>query len=255
MDDFALLRLQIEWGADDALDTDPVDRLSAAARPVQAPMVRPIQAVAPEPSRGSPAERAMAAAAQANSMDELKAAILGFDGCALRDTAGHAVFLEGDPESGLLLIGEAPGADEDRTGRVFAGREGDLLDNMLASIGLAREHMLLGHLIPWRPPGGRLPTAGEVAICLPFLHRAIALTRPTRVVLLGLQTANTLLPATARRRRAAPAWVDCAPPATVPALALPALALPGLTALLKNPLERRDAWAGLRLLRRTLDAT
>lgn len=251
MDDFAMLRLQIEWGADEALDTDPVDRLRDVARPV-APMVakRPDPAAIPDAPKGTPAERALAAAAQANSLDELKAAIAAFDGCALRDTAGHLVFAEGNAEAGLLLIGEPPGADEDRTGHVFAGREGALLDKMLASIGLTRAHMLLAPLIPWRPPGGRPANAGEILVCLPFLHRLIALTRPTRLVLMGLQTANAVLPATARRRRATPAWVDCAAPVTQPALALP-----GLGALLKNPLERRDAWAGLRLLRRTLDET
>ena len=251
MDDFAMLRLQIEWGADDALDTDPVDRLREVARPTPAIVARqPEPVAAVERARGSPAERALAAAGNANSLEALKAAIAAFDGCALRDTAGHLVFAEGDPDSGLLVIGEAPGADEDRTGHVFAGREGALLDKMLASIALTREHMLLTPLIPWRPPGGRPASASEVAICLPFLHRLIALTRPTRLVLLGLQTANALLPFAARRRRATPAWVDCAPPVTVSALALP-----GLAAMGKNPLERRDAWAGLRLLRRTLDET
>ena len=250
MDDFAMLRLQIEWGADDALDTDPVDRLREVARPATPILTKrpePVVAI-PETPRGSPTERALAAAANANSLEALKAAIAAFDGCALRDTAGHLVFAEGNPDSGLLLIGEPPGADEDRTGHPFAGREGALLDKMLASIGLTRAHMLLTPLIPWRPPGGRPANAGEVTVCLPFLHRLVALTRPTRLVLLGMQTANSILPATARRRQATPAWVDCAAPVT-----LPALALPGLAALLKNPLVRRDAWAGLRLLRRTLD--
>ena len=252
MDDFAMLRLQIEWGADDALDTDCVDRLREVARPAALAIVakRPEPEAVPDAPKGTPAERAIAAAAQANSLEALKAAIAAFDGCALRDTAGHLVFAEGNPEAGLIVIGEPPGADEDRTGHPFAGREGALFDKMLASIGLTREHMLLTPLIPWRPPGGRPANAGEIAVCLPFLHRLIALTRPTRLVLLGLQTANAILPTTARRRRVAPAWVDCAAPLTAPALALP-----GLSALFKNPLERRDAWAGLRLLRRTLDET
>lgn len=249
MDDFAILRLQIEWGADEALDTDPVDRLREVAHPAPILAKRAEPAVV-ESARGTPAERAFAAAAQADSLEALKTAIAAFDGCALRDTAGHSVFAEGKPNSGLLLIGEPPGADEDRTGHPFAGREGALLDKMLASIGLTREHMLLTPLIPWRPPGGRPANAGEIIVCLPFLHRLIALTRPTRLVLMGLQTANAILPAAARRRRATPAWVDCAAPVTVTALVLP-----GLSALLKNPLERRDAWAGLRLLRRTLDET
>jgi uracil-DNA glycosylase family 4 len=250
MDDFAMLRLQIEWGADEALDTDPVDRLREFERPAPAQIARPTPVAVPDSPKGTPAERAFAAAANANSLAELKAAIAAFDGCALRDTAGHLVFAEGNPDSGLLLIGEPPGADEDRTGHVFAGREGALLDKMLASIGLTRENTMLTPLIPWRPPGGRPANAGEITVCLPFLHRLIALARPTRLVLMGLQAANAILPATARRRRATPAWVDCAAPVKVTALVLP-----GLAALLKNPIERRDAWAGLRLLRRTLDET
>ena len=252
MDDFAMLRLQVEWGADDALDTEPVERLRE-----RAPAPPPMQARRPEPivpadtPKATPAERALTAAGQANSLPELQAAIAAFDGCALRDTASHAVFAEGDPATGLLFIGEAPGADEDRTGHVFAGREGALFDKMLVSIGLTRADIVMAPLIPWRPPGGRPPNPGEVAVCLPFLHRLIALTRPMRLVLLGTQTANSILPLTARRRRQTPAWVDC----TIPGQhdPVPALALPGLSALLKNPGERRDAWAGLRLLRRTLD--
>ena len=252
MDDFAMLRLQIEWGADDALDTDPVDRLREVARPAPAPIRRMEPVVpAPEPARGSPAERAFAAAAQAGTLAALKAAIAAFDGCALRETAGHLVFAEGDQDAGLLLIGEAPGADEDRSGRPFAGREGALLDKMLASIALTREQMLLTPLIPWRPPGGRPANPGEVAVCLPFLHRLIALARPTRLILMGGLTANSLLPAAARRRRATPVWIDCPIPGQ--SSPLPALVLPGLSTLSRNPGERRDAWAGLRLLRRTLN--
>jgi DNA polymerase len=250
MDAFAMLRLQIEWGADEALDTEPVDRLRVVAPPPPAPVAKRPEPIQPESPRGTPAERAVAAAASAENLEALRAAIAAFDGCALRDTAGHLVFAEGNAEAGLLVIGDPPGADEDRTGNVLAGREGALFDKMLASIGLTREHMLLTPLIPWRPPGGRPANAGEVMVCLPFLHRLIALTRPARLVLLGLQAANAILPPTARRRRSAPAWVDCAAPVTQPALVLP-----GLSALLKNPLERRDAWAGLRLLRRTLDET
>lgn len=254
MDAFAMLRLQIEWGADDALDTDPVDRLREVARSAPATIVprpAPAKVGSSEPQRGTPAERALAAAGQSSNLEELRAAIAAFDGCALRDTAGHLVFAEGDANAGLLLIGEAPGADEDRTGHVFAGGEGALLDKMLASIHLKRDHMLMAPLIPWRPPGGRPPNPGELAVCLPFLHRLISLTRPARVVLLGALTAHSLLPATARRRRSAPAWVDVAING-IPKV-IPALPLPGLSALQKNPLERREAWAGLRLLRRTLN--
>ncbi len=254
MDAFALLRLQIEWGADDALDDEPVVRLRETARPAPTTPALVQQRAEPrpaaEPPKASPAERALAAAAQANTLEELRAAIAAFDGCALRDTAGHLVFAEGDPSTGLLLIGEAPGAEEDRTGQVFAGPQGVLLDKMLASIHLTRADMLLTPLIPWRPPGGRPANASEIALCLPFLYRLIAITRPMRMVALGAAAAALLQ--AARRRRAQPDWIAC--PIQGTAETTPLLPLPGLTGLTKNPLDRREAWAGLRLLRRTLDA-
>jgi DNA polymerase len=255
MDDFALLRLQVEWGADEALAEEPVDRLRPVVRraPVAVPRAAAptAQASSAPQARGTPAERAIALAGQAGTLETLRAAVAAFDGCALRETASHLVFAEGNPDGSLLLIGEPPGADEDRSGTPFAGREGALLDKMLASIGLDRSGLLLAPLIPWRPPGGRTPNPGELAVCLPFLQRAVALSAPRRVVLLGGLAARTLLGPAAGRRRTAVGWMEW----TVPGVGepVPTLALPGLAALLKTPALRKDAWAGLRLLRRALD--
>jgi DNA polymerase len=204
--------------------------------------------------RSTPAERALAAAGQAESLEALRAALAGFDGCALRETASHLVWAEGDPQSGLLLIGAPPGADEDRAGTPFAGREGALLDQMLASIGLSRPGLLLAPLIPWRPPGGRSPNPGELAQCLPFLHRLVVLAEPRRIVLLGGLATRSLLGATAGRRRGSVVWLEWSVPGSARPVPVPVLALPGLGALLKTPALRKDAWAGLRLLRRALDA-
>jgi DNA polymerase len=253
-DDFTLLRLQVEWGADEAIDLDPIDRL----RPVDAapvPLLRPTPVVrdAPrvEPPKGTPAERAVGLAGQAGSLEDLRAAVEGFDGCVLRDTASNLVFAEGDPASSTLIVGEPPGREEDRGGHPFAGAEGQLLDQMLASIRLTRSELMLTPLLPWRPPGGRPASAAEIAICLPFLHRLIVLLKPHRIVLFGGTSARALLPQTTNRRRNPRAWVE----SSIPGLrqTLPILALPGLTEMLKTPLLRRDAWAGLRMLRRTLD--
>lgn len=253
MDALALLRLQIEWGADEALSDDPVDRLrplspAGAQTGPGAPAMRIIPPAPPaDPARGTAADRAAASAGQADSLDALRAAIAAFDGCALRDTASNLVFAEGDPAGRLLLISEPPGEAEDRSGHPCAGAEGSMLDKMLSSIGLDRAGLLVTPLIPWRPPGGRPPNASELAACLPFLHRLLALVRPAHVVMFGTLTVRTLLPG---RRRAGGwtaltgAWGD-----------VPALALPGLTALVKVPAQRREAWAGLRLLRRALDGT
>ena len=130
-DDFALLRLQLEWGADEAIDLDPIDRLQP---PQRQPARRPV--AAPEPPKGTPGERALASAAQASTFEELRAALVNFDGCALRDTASNLVFAEGSPASTTLIIGEPPGREEDRSGLPFAGPEGQLLDQMLTSVGL-----------------------------------------------------------------------------------------------------------------------
>jgi uracil-DNA glycosylase len=255
-DAFALLRLQVEWGADEAIDPDPVDRL----RPVDSvsiPLLRPAAIVERAHSapvaKGTPGERALGLAGQAATLDDLRAALAGFDGCALRDTASNLVFAEGDPASTTLIIGEPPGREEDRGGHPFAGPEGQLLDQMLASIGLSRTELMLTPLLPWRPPGGRPPSAGEIALCLPFLHRLIALLKPHRIVLFGGTAGRALLPQSANRRRNPRGWVE----SSIPGMqaALPTLVLPGLAEMLKNPLLRRDAWAGLRMLRRTLDET
>jgi DNA polymerase len=184
-------------------------------------------------------------------LDDLRAAVGGFDGCALRDTASNLVFAEGDPGSNTLLIGEPPGREEDRGGHPFAGLEGQLLDQMLASIGLTRTELMLTPLLPWRPPGGRPPSASEITICLPFLHRLIVLLKPHRIVLFGGTAARVLLPQGSSRRRGPRGWVELSIPGMP--TTLPVLGLPGLADMLKNPPLRRDAWAGLRLLRRTID--
>jgi uracil-DNA glycosylase len=266
LDDLAALRLQIEWGADEALEAEPVDRLRARPPPQPSPASREREHQTPSPAergrvgegvvpaptpRATAAERATQAAAGARSLADLRASIAGFDGCALRDTASNLVFAEGDPSSGLLLIGDAPGADEDRSGMPFAGAAGAYLDRMLGSIGLARANLLLSPLIPWRPPGDRPPSPAELAICLPFLVRLVALAIPRRVVLLGPLAARAIL-GQASRRRPRGAWLDVALPG-LPG-ALPALATFSPAELMRSPRDRRSAWADLRLLRRTLDA-
>jgi uracil-DNA glycosylase family 4 len=249
MDDLAALRLQIEWGADEALEAEPVDRL----RPIAAPRAKPMaDAPAVVVQRATPAERSMQAAAGARTLTELRDAIAGFEGCALRDTAGNMVFAAGDPGASLLLIGDPPGAAEDRAGTPFAGPGGELLDRMLASIGLDRSQLLLTPLIPWRPPGDRPPSAAELALCLPFLMRLVALTEPRRLLLLGPLAVRALLVQGASRRRPRGVWVDAA----CAGVERPVPALPTFSPaeLLRNPRDRRAAWADLRLLRRTLDA-
>jgi len=258
MDALALLRLQIEWGADEALGEAPVDRLAPRATPPpMRPSVAPIAPVAPPAvpalAPAPPAvARAQQLAAAAATREELRAALEAFDDCPLKATATNLVFADGNPEAGLMLIGEGPGAEEDRAGLPFVGPSGKFLDRMLASIGLDRGKFLITNVIPWRPPGNRNPTDNEVLVCLPFLLRHIALVRPRRLVLLGAMAARAVTGGSAGIRRLRGRWVE----ASIPGLERPIPALPMLhpAYLLRTPGAKRDAWADLLLLRRSLDA-
>lgn len=251
MDALTALRLQIEWGADEALAEQPTDRLAAEApiaRPVEVP--RPVAAPAPKRAVPAPALHARDIAEAATTIDDLRTALAGFDGCALRDTATNLVFSDGNPASGLMLVGEGPGAEEDRAGRPFVGASGQLLDRMLASIGLTRADCLITNLIPWRPPGNRNPTEAEILVCLPFLLRHIALVRPRRVVLLGALSAKAVLGGNLGILKMRGKWVS----ATIPGLDMPVPALPMLhpAYLLRSPGVKRDAWTDWLLLQRTI---
>jgi DNA polymerase len=182
----------------------------------------------------------------------LREPLAAFELCALRDTATNLVFAEGDPASTTLIIGEPPGREEDRSGRPFAGAEGELLDQMLASVGLERDRLMLTPLLPWRPPGGRPPSASEVALCLPFLHRLIVLLGPRRLLLFGASAARAMLAPGLTRRRQTPGWHD----SRISGLPepLPALTVPSLTEMRNTLSLRRTAWAGMRLLRRAVDS-
>jgi DNA polymerase len=259
------LELQIAWGADEAIADVPVDRLRpapiapqagpprTAAPGAAAPRPAPAQPAPaqPAPAQPAPAQPAPAAADSADDLPALRAAIAGFTACRLRDTATSLVFASGDPAAGIVLIGGAPTADDDRSGTPFAGADGALLDAMLASIGLSRDDLLLTPALPWRPPGDRPVTPAEIALCRPFLLRLLALVRPRLLLLAGPVAAQAVgAPVPARPTR--PDWLALALPhqdAPVPALPLPALA-----ALRRTPARKRDAWAALRLLRRRLDA-
>ena len=130
---------------------------------------------------------------KAQTLDDLRAIVENFDGCALKFSANSTVFGYGNPQAELLIIGEAPGADEDRIGEPFVGRCGQLLTKMLEAIRIRREDCYITNILPWRPPGNRTPTNSEVAVCLPFLKRQIELIKPKIILLLGASAANAVL--------------------------------------------------------------
>ena len=130
---------------------------------------------------------------KALSLEQLKEIVENFEGCALKFNAKNTVFGAGNDKARVMIIGEAPGADEDRIGKPFVGRSGHLLEKMLNAIGLNREEVYITNVLPWRPPGNRTPTDGEVAVCLPFLKKQIDLIKPQIILLLGGSAANALL--------------------------------------------------------------
>jgi uracil-DNA glycosylase len=269
----ALLEWQIAMGADEAIDAVALDRL-ATPSPVAAPADTTPAGVAPNPPpsarqgrvdaaivappgalAGSLAEAAQSArllAAGAESIETLAALVAAFDGCPLKRTATSTVFIDGNPAAPVLIVGEAPGADEDRIGRPFVGRAGQLLDRMLAAIGLDRTGVQITNVIYWRPPGNRKPTAAETAACLPFVLRHIALARPKVLVLAGGTAAGTLLPVTDGITRLRGRWFELA----VPGLDAPVPTLPMFhpAFLLRAPEKKREAWRDLLALKAKLDS-
>jgi uracil-DNA glycosylase family 4 len=194
------------------------------------------------------AARALAAAA--SDLETLKALMADFEGCALKRTATQLVFSDGVPGSPVMFVGEAPGGDEDRIGRPFVGRAGQLLDRMLNAVGLDRRQAYIANIVPWRPPGNRTPTLQETQTCLPFIARQIELADPELLVCLGLPSAQTLLGVKTGILRARGSWF------TYPrdnGRTIPALAMLHPAYLLRQPGQKRLAWADMRALANALD--
>jgi uracil-DNA glycosylase family 4 len=269
MDVLAALKLQVEWGADEALDDDPIDRTAPKVAYRQSPApgadaqaINPVKstradadpAVSPAAAAGRPGivSRAQQAADAAETIGALRIALAGFTDCPLATTATNLVFADGNPAAGLVFIGEAPGAEEDLAGRPFVGQSGKLLDRMLASIDLRRDRdFLITNLIPWRPPGNRPPTDTELATCLPFLLRHLALLRPTLLVTLGGLSTRMLTGREEGIRRQRGRWQQII--VTGMAEKLPLLPMYHPAYLLRTPGAKKEAWQDLIALRRRLD--
>jgi DNA polymerase len=265
----AALAWQIEAGADEAIDIVPADRFAVAAEAparvepaVAAPdraalhddeppqIARPRLADAgpgPIPLRTAPPALvdtpAHSLARAARSLDELREALMAFDGCPLKDTATNLVFADGNPASRVMIVGEAPGADEDRDGRPFVGVSGQLLDRMLAQIGLDRTSVYITNIIFWRPPGNRQPTTAEVAACLPFVERHIELANPEILLLAGGASAKTLLARNEGIMRLRGRWFLYE--STGMSRPIPALPTFHPAFLLRQPAQKREAWRDL----------
>ena len=184
-------------------------------------------------------------------MPELEAAVRSFTGCALKATATNTVFADGNPQAEIMFVGEAPGADEDRQGKPFVGVSGQLLDRMLAWINLDRSKVYITNILFWRPPGNRQPTGAEIASCVPFVERHIALVKPKVLVLLGGTSAKTLLGTTEGILRLRGKWRELA----LPGLAAPVPTMPTLhpAYLLRTPSAKKDSWRDLLAVKRKIE--
>lgn len=272
MDDLTALRFLVELGADEAIADAPVDRFAAAPARAEGPAraeapLRKVPAVravpqAPAPTLAAPtlaapvpaAQAVVAAreaAANARSLDELRAALAAFDGCALKATATNLVFSDGVPGAPVMIVGEAPGADEDRQGKPFVGVSGQLLDRMLGFVGLDRtRNVYIANVIPWRPPANRDPTTAEIAACEPFIRRQIELAQPKVLLFVGNISTKTLLGTTDGIIKMRGKWRDYASPG----LAAPIPVLPSFhpAYLLRTPARKADSWKDLLALQAKL---
>jgi uracil-DNA glycosylase family 4 len=259
----ALLAWYLEAGVDETIGEEPLDRYAApgpepAAPPVadaeaEPPAPPPAPAAVPAPSvaHRPPVAAAVAAAADPMTLEELRALLAGFEGCALAKTATNLVFGEGCAAARVVLIGEAPGSEEDRRGLPFVGPSGQLLDRMLASIGLARADVFISNTVFWRPPGNRSPSSGEVAVCMPFLERMIELIDPQVLVALGGPAANALLGRGESIGKLRGRWFTYQTPRLPRPVPTTALFHPAY--LLRTPGQKRLAWRDLLALRHKLD--
>jgi len=283
--DAAALKWLVEAGADEAVGEVPQNAFAppaAKARPEKTPptVAPPTVAIDQPSARPAPATESQApapqtpptpqtpstvpldleapSAAQANAraladaatnLAELAAAMADFDGCALKFTASNLVFGDGNPDADIMFVGEAPGADEDREGRPFVGVTGQLLDRMMAAIGLDRTSAYITNILPWRPPGNRKPSQAEVMSCLPFIDRHIAIVAPKLLVFVGETSAKTLLDTTQGITRIRGRWASY----KVNGADIPAIPILHPDYLLLQPALKRETWRDLQSIRQRLD--
>jgi DNA polymerase len=256
----SLLRWYVDQGIDESIGEEAVDRFAAPAPQAAPPPIQQQAPVAPTPIRPAPAtpaplrgpvpiespqlvEDARALAQRCNSVEELEAAVRAFEGCALKRTAKNTVFADGVVGSPVMIVGEAPGADEDRLGKPFVGVSGQLMDRMFDAIGMSRERDLyITNILFWRPPGNRTPTLAEQAICMAFTRRHIELARPKVLVLAGGTAAKSVLDTTEGIMRLRGKWTSLN---LDDGSAVPTLPTFHPAYLLRTPASKRQSWSDL----------
>jgi uracil-DNA glycosylase family 4 len=264
-----LLRFYEEAGVDVALSEEPVDRFAqsraiaeeaarrrqAASQPPPAWRETATTPAPPPPATPNltvPSDAAIMAAREAaatcETLDDLRATLAGFEGCNLRHTATNLVFADGNPDARVMFVGEAPGFEEDLQGLPFVGKSGQLLDRMIAAIGLDRSSAYIANVIPWRPPGNRTPTPQETEICRPFIERQITLVDPDVLVLLGGASAKQILKTSEGILRLRGKWQTY----DTGRREIRAMATLHPAYLLRQPLQKRLAWRDLLAIKAAL---
>jgi uracil-DNA glycosylase len=257
-----ILAFQLDAGVDIALEDAPQNRFEeslpdetrapakaiVAAAPKSIPFIAPAAPVAAPAPPDEAALEAREMALKAESLDALHEILKGFNGCALKKTAKNLVFADGNPKSRVMLVGEAPGADEDREGLPFVGRSGKLLDLMLGAIGLNRTSVYIANIVPWRPPGNRTPTPQETSICLPFIKRQIELANPDILICLGKPSMQTLLNINDGIKAARGKWRNY----DTGTRTIKAMATFHPAYLLRSPNEKKFVWRDMLALKKML---
>ncbi|HEY6982121.1 uracil-DNA glycosylase [Reyranella sp.] len=260
----ALLRWYADQGVEEAVEERPVDRFAlpppaavaatvpaakASARPATPTPLRPSPLPAPAARAPVPIESpqlvddARALAERCSTVAELEAAVRGFESCALKRTAKNTVFADGTPGAPVMIVGEAPGSDEDRLGKPFVGVSGQLMDRMMAAIGLTRDGgFYITNILFWRPPGNRTPTLAEQAMCLAFTRRHIELARPKILVLAGGTSVKAVLDTTEGITRMRGKWVGYR---LADGTELPTMPTFHPAYLLRTPASKRLSWMDL----------
>lgn len=239
----AALRSLLDWYAEMGVDVPKVAPPKPARRtlPTAKPKTAPVQ------KKSEIAQKPSADLSKVKTLDDLHAAMRDFDAGPLGDAARQPVFARGNPAADLMVIGEAPGREEDIQGKPFTGPAGQLLDRMLAAIALSEDDFYVTNVVNWRLPKNRNPTSEEIAICLPFLQRHIALAQPKALLLVGGISMTALTGLTGIMKNHGQ-WQDI----DVAGTSYPALPLYHPAFLLRRPELKKDAWRDLLSLREKL---
>lgn len=245
-DALAALAWQVELGADEAILDTPVNRFELVDKPPRKAAQQPVKTSPQSPTAKPASPKAPATAELAAAcldLDALRDAMAAFEGCALKRGARNLVFADGVRGARVMIVGDAPGREEDMQGLPFVGPSGQLLDKMFAAIGLSRKSedlqqgLYITNILPWRPPQNRDPMPEELEMMLPFLHRHIALAKPDILVTMGNSPTKTLLETSTGITRMRGNWAEV--------LGIPTLPMFHPAALLQGPEKKRDAWADL----------